>query len=85
MKLMNYASAASFSSFVSLEQYANFNGSDDKYDSKEEIYIEYDELLSKFKKIKKLNKDITSSRSYKLVTPLKKLKIYLNKIGMRKK
>ena len=85
MKLMDYASAASFSSFVSLEQYVNFNGSDDKYDSKEEIYIEYDELLSKFKKIKKLNKDITSSRSYKLVTPLKKLKIYLNKIGMRKK
>lgn len=84
MKLMDYASAASFESFVSLEQYANFNGTDNKYDPKEEIYIEYANLLSKFKKIKKLNRDITSSRSYKLVKPLKKLKIYLNKIGIRK-
>lgn len=80
MKLMDYASAASFESFVSLEQYANFNGMETKYDSKEEIYIEYDKLLSDFKKIKKLNKDIISSRSYKLVEPLKKLKVYYKKM-----
>ena len=85
MKLMDWASAASFDSFYSLEKYANFNGENPFYDSKEKIYEDYENLnkesedLSKeskklkkqVKDLKKVNNSILNSNSWKLTKPLR--------------
>lgn len=80
MKLMDWASAASFDSFYSLEKYANFNGQNPTYDSKEKIYEDYEKLDQKTKKLnkkikdlKKLNSSILNSNSWKLTKPLREI------------
>lgn len=80
LKLMDWASAASFDSFYSLEKYANFNGENHVYDPKEKIYEDYELLNEKSKKsdkkikeLKKENKEIKDSNSWKLTKPLRKV------------
>ena len=85
MKLMDYASSASFSSFESLEKYFKSKN----YDSKEEIYNKFDEsyrnkeeliaqsidLKHENEKLKKDIDNLLSSNSWKITEPLRKIKL----------
>ena len=84
MKLMDYASAAGFDSFESVEHYFTSKG----YDSKEEAYIKMDslsksnlELTEEKEKLSKQNNelkneinDLLSSNSWKITKPIRKIK-----------
>lgn len=78
LKVMDWASAASFDSFYSLEKYANFNGENNVYDPKEKAYEDLEKLNLKNKKLnkklkslKKENNEVLDSTSWKLTKPLR--------------
>lgn len=77
MKLMDYSSAAGFSSFDELGKYYVSNS----YDSKEEIYRKFDEiekdkmeLTSQKDKLKGEMDELMSSNSWKITKPLRRMR-----------